>query len=1328
MSVSESASIGSIVGTFTATDPRSLPLTYSIQAAPPPRDFLLNSMNNRGVLTVACELDYETVPRYQFTVGVENSDSYRDSIDVIVDIINVDDIPTWCSESVTFFSVVEEQMTADLQLPACTDGDIPSSPSFDYSIIAGNETGLFLINGGNVSIMRPLDYETQTLHDLSVQVVQSGGSLGFNMTVIVEVVPVNEYTPQFQSTSIDFTVQESALIASTVGAISATDDDTGDDGTIVYSILSQTLHNFAIHPNTGEVIVTRSLDFETMPQSFTFNVIARDNPTVGGAQRSSTVQVRISIQDVNDNRPHFSSHIFYTRVNEQSNVGHEVLHLQCDDLDSGVNQEVTYSIDAGNNEGKFRINSTSGQVVLDSALNYEGNNTQFYNLTIECQEVEPPRGKAQASLLVSVESFNEFSPDPGANYMASVSEDTRPGTSILRVHGRDRDRGPAGTLMYFINEDNSQYCPNGTFYMDRYTGEIYLSSLLDYETGLRTIFCTILVWDSEVPRKSAGADLIVTVTNTNDVPPVCVPPVLNATVSEDSQIGHEVIALSCSDADSPLLSYSILEEEQAPFRISSAGVLVVNRSLDYETNSTYRISIEVSDGEFFYNITVFVYITGVNEHSPIFSEAVTVCNVDENEPLGTLACIVSASDDDSGLDGVLHYRISSGGSNPSDIFVVDRESGQIYLSANVDHEAESNFTFLVEAYDLGEPSLTSTTSVIINVIDLNDNPPQMDSFTSLTVSENAAMGEMVGILDCTDLDSGNNAQITLTLKSIVKVHKNGTATLTAGAPFDLDSTTGSLSVSGSLDYEMDRLYRLSIVCRDNGIPSLATFSTVSVLVQAENEFTPSFRQSEYSVDVSENTTIGSSILVISASDDDDDVQGLVSFSILALDGHPFSINPQSGIIVLTSVLDCLQNVTYTLTVVAQDGGSPPLQSQVDVFVNVVGCHLGDLIPQRIVSVGSVEENSPADTSILTVACDSTRSSLGLSYSPRYRIAEGDTSLFQINENSGMVTVSSPPDFEASAYHLLNVLCFDENNAQVSASTSTLISVTPVNEHDPEFTEDSYTFSIQEGSPLGSVAFAISASDLDNGGDGEITYSIEGDNSSQFFIDGHTGEVYLSVTLDRESQNELRLVAVASDNPEDAASRRSSSVTVNIQVTDSNDHWPQCNRTVYHVIVSPRSEQGSMILSDLGCSDVDLGLNGKLEYAFTDDTSSDLFNLDRDEGRLTLVGTLDPEDSVAHQVSVEVRDLGIPSLSTFVLVVVDVQEPPIDTSLSDGDHASHLEDEGLKNAVTITLNDVSYSLVSSIMIIVTYLIPCTISTHTCIVGYIRCSHQLSRCRC
>ena len=1234
---------------------------------------------------MAQELDYETTQRYTFRVGVENTDG-RDTIEVNIELTNVDDNPTVCAESIVVLSVIEEQSVSDLELPGCTDNDVPSSPSFDYSIITGNETGLFVVNGGNISLLRPLDYEVQTLHDLSISVVQSGGTLNFNMTVIIKVVPVNEYTPQFASSTIYLSVSESANITSTIGQIAATDNDVGNDGTIIYSILSQSSNEIIIHPNTGEVIVARTLDYETV-QSYSLTVVARDSPTGSNLPQSSTAQVQISIQDANDNRPFFTSYVYYVGVSEQNGVDYEVAHVQCNDSDASLNGEVTYSIVAGNQEGKFQVNATSGQVALAATLDYDNNNTQFYNLTIECREVQPPQGVAQTSLLVSVESFNEFRPDPGADYRASVPEDTSPGTPILQVMGRDRDSGLAGKLTYSIN-DGTPYCPERIVYIDQVTGVIYLNAPLDYESGLTLIYCTILAQDSEQPVHSNIADLrYLEVTNVNDVAPVCDPPMFNASIQENSAVGTEVLTLLCSDADSLILNYFILDA-LVPFQISSSGSLTVNDSLDYETNTFHRIPIEVSDGEFSFNTTVFVNILGINEHPPAFAQAMYICSVNENEAIGSLVCTVSASDYDSGSDGTVYYQISTG--TPRNSFIVDQGTGQIYLAASIDYESEQSFSFTIEAYDLGEPSLTASASVTISAVDLNDNHPHMESFAFFDVSETAALGERIATLNCTDVDSGLNGQLTYQLNSIVKVGMDGSETLVTSNPFTLDSSTGDLTVNTNLDYETDQLYRFSVGCRDNGTPSLVTFSTVAISVQPENEYTPSFSQSTYFVDVSESSAIGSSISMVSASDSDAGVQGDIFYLIEISDSLPFAVNPHTGVISLVASLDCLQNLTYTLIVIARDGGSPPLQSQASVDVNIINCHLGSLVPQESIYVGSVEENSPSGTAVLTVACNSTRNSLSSSYSPKYRISDSHSSVFQVDEDSGLVSVSIPPDFEAEESHLLTLQCFDENHPQISADIHTYISIYPINEHAPEFNEDPSRFSIAEGTPLGSIIFAIVATDLDSGRDGQITYSIGRNDSDHFFIDPHSGEVYLVESLDRESQDELTITVSAHDNPEDINSRRMSVSTINIQVTDSNDHWPQCSRMVYHLIVSPQTQPGSTILNDLGCSDVDLGSNGELEYTLGD---NELLAIDRNEGRLTLMKTL---ESTSYHVPITVQDRGTPSFSISVLIVIDVQEPPhsMSLSISGSDYSTLLESEGLNNAVTITLHDISLILVST----------------------------------
>ena len=994
-------------------------------------------------------------------------------------------------------------------------------------------------------------------------------------------------------------------------------------------------------------------------------------------------------------------------VSEQYGADYEVVHMQCNDSDSGLNGEVTYSIVAGNQEGKFQINATSGQVALASVLDYDNNNTQLYNLTIECQEVEPPRGMAQTSLLVSVESVNEYRPDPGADYRATVSENTLPGTSILQVTGRDRDSGLAGKLTYFIN-DNTRYCPESIIYIDQVTGVIYLNAPLDYESGLTLIYCTILAQDSEQPLRSNSADLRITVTDANDVAPVCDPPIFSASIQENSPVGNEVLTLTCSDADSSVLNYSILED-YVPFQISSSGALTVNDSLDYETNTFHTIPIEVSDGEFYFNTTVFVNVLGINEHTPVFSQTTYACSVNENEAIGSLMCTVSASDDDSGLDGTLNYQILT--STPSDSFVVNQDSGEVYLAASIDYESMQSFSLTIETYDLGEPSLTASAFITVSIVDLNDNHPHMDSFAFFEVSETAVLGEGIAMLNCTDADTGINGQVTYQLNSIIKVGADGSESLLTSNPFTLESLTGALTVNTNLDYETDRLYKLSVVCRDNGSPSLATFSMVTITLQPENEQTPSFIQPAYSVDISENTTIGSSFLMVLASDGDAGIQGDIFYSIQTSDSLPFAVNPNTGVISLVASLDCLQNLTYMLVVIARDGGSPPLQSQASVQVNIVNCHLGDLVPQDSIYIRSVEENSPSGSALLTVACNATRASLPSSYTPKYRISNSDSNVFQVDEDSGLLSVLTPPDFEARESHLLTLQCFDENHPEISADMFVYISIDPANEHTPEFNEDPYGFNVEEDTPLGSIAFIVVASDFDNGRDGEVIYSISGNDSHHFFIDPHSGKAYLIESLDHESQDQLTLTIIAYDNPEDTTFRRTTVSMLNIQVTDSNDHWPQCSRTVYHLIVPPQTEPGGIILSDLGCSDVDIGPNGEIEYTLGDNESVELFAVNRNEGRLTLIKTL---DSVSYQVPITVRDRGTPSFSITVLIIIDVQEPPysVVTSVSDSDHDSVLEAEGLKNAVTITLHDISYILVSmphtcTCHIMITH-IPCYVS--------------------
>lgn len=1290
--VDENSPIGTTISTLSATSPSGLSLTYSSESL----DFNIDSIT--GALTVGSELDYETTSTYRFRVAAtDGSNTGRG--EVTISILNRNDFAPQCSSSIVYFSVTEGQGNILFQLPNCTDNDVPSNPTFTYSIEGTN--GLFNINQeGQITLMQPLNYELQQLYDLTVIVNDTAippGPLSTSIRAIFSVNPVNEFTPTFSMPRLEFSIREDAGIGSTVGQITATDQDSGEDGLITYSINTGQTDTFTVQPTTGHLITTRSLDFELV-SSYSFTVSAADNSLIESSRRTSSTIVVVNVQDMNDNSPTFSQSVYYQEVREDSNPGSFVLQLVCRDLDSGSNQEVIYSIISGNNEGKFQIDSTSGDVTLFSALDYDNpTTTDFFTLIGQCQEVTHPFHTSVVVILLEVTSFNEFDPLPtSVEYEVFVSESTVPGTPILTVEATDRDRGQAGVLRYFFNYGSLQLnsCPLDLISIDESTGIVYLLSHLDFENGLRDIYCIATIWDSELPPRPNEADVRITVTNVNDVGPKCYPAINTVYVAENRRVGDSVFSLPCNDSDSTNLQYSMSLQTPLPFTIDSNGNLVLRSPLDYETKTSYIIPIEVTDGTFVANSSVYILVSGINEHTPVFTRPMYDCLVPENSLFGTrLLCNIQATDRDDGNDGVVNYQFSV--SHPTELFAIDDNTGDVFLTGSIDCELQSDYHLVVEAFDLGSPSFISTANITVIVSDVNDNKPETMPLTFASIPENVPTGTGVITVVCTDADQGINAEVDLQILSVLQYNENGNLDITTAMLFNINPLNGVVTVSGDIDFEVAQHYKLSILCSDHGTPSLSTQSTLFVEVMSVNEHSPVLSSPPMIVHVSESTVIGSVIEIYHATDQDRGEDGILTYSLDSLASLPFAINEQSGILTLSDTLNCEQSREYTFTVMVQDRGQPSQSTQTLVTVNITNCHLGELVPSQNVYTGRVVENAVTGTIVQTVECSSTRVNVNTEVEPVYRIIADVSGHFEISSSTGEIALLQSPDFETQHSYVISIQCYDPNYPNSASNFSVYVVVVPENEHTPEFLTEDIIVNIFESTPLGSLILQLEAFDNDDGQDGDIRYTLTGQSSSNLLLDPTTGELYLTATLDREVSDVLTFIAIAQDMPTDESTRRSSSATVTVNILDTNDNWPQCTRAVHHLIVSPQTIPFTVLLATPECTDMDIGENAELLYELGDESMEHMFEVDSLSGALTLTEELDSSDTVHFYLPLIVHDRGTPSLSTTVLVIIDVQEHdlPDNVNTDNNEYLSLVEAEGIKNSVVIVLEDFSRKLVS-----------------------------------
>ncbi|CAL4097747.1 unnamed protein product, partial [Meganyctiphanes norvegica] len=270
-------------------------------------------------------------------------------------------------------------------------------------------------------------------------------------------------------------------------------------------------------------------------------------------------------------------------------------------------------------------------------------------------------------------------------------------------------------------------------------------------------------------------------------------------------------------------------------------------------------------------VTVYFNVLDLNDNAPIFDPMSYSDEVFENITVGSSVLSVSATDQDSGVNGQVIYSIAGG--DEKNQFSIS-QNGTIYTQAPLDREEQSFYNLVVHAEDMALPPDTrhsSTVQVTIILRDVNDMAPEFVTPNETTVAENTPVNTVVMAIKAHDRDEGRNSYIEYSLEPM------------ANNRFSLGPVDGLLRISSPLDREEQANYTLLVTARDRGNPPNAHTLKIWLNVQDENDNSPIFDPKQYSSSVPENASIGLSVLQVSATDADEDLNGRVRYSIVAGD-------------------------------------------------------------------------------------------------------------------------------------------------------------------------------------------------------------------------------------------------------------------------------------------------------------------------------------------------------------------------------------------------------------------------------------------------------------
>nr|XP_046180215.1 protocadherin gamma-A4-like isoform X7 [Oncorhynchus gorbuscha] len=520
-------------------------------------------------------------------------------------------------------------------------------------------------------------------------------------------------------------------------------------------------------------------------------------------------------------------------------------------------------------------------------------------------------------------------------------------------------------------------------------------------------------------------------------------------ISESATLGSRFTLASAEDPDvglNALQSYDltpndnfILKQHTNPDG-SKYAEMVLQKPLDREEHPRLSLKLIAVDGgnpQRSGTVNIDITVLDANDNAPVFNQSVYRATVMENALQGTYIATVNASDADNGSNGVVSYSFSNLKKHLADIFNIDETTGTISVAGEIDYEKDTKYEVRVEAKDEG--GLTDTSKVVIEIIDKNDNAPVINvmSFSS-PVSEDAPTGTTIAIINVKDADSERNGQIT--------------CSLTTNLPFKIQSSLSSyytLISDGALDRETTPEYNITITATDSGSPPLSSTRTLHLRISDVNDNTPLFHQGSYSTYVTENNSPGMSIFTVSARDSDWNQNARISYLLedTQISGTPvstyISINSETGVLHAVRSFDYEQIKQLTVVVKAQDGGSPPLSSNVTVKIMIQDQN--DNTPQVLYPVQTssslVAEMVPrsADVGYLVTKVVAVDIDSGQNAWLSYKLQKAtDRALFEVGLQNGEIrTIRQVNDKDAVKQRLTVVV---EDNGQPSRSATVNVNV------------------------------------------------------------------------------------------------------------------------------------------------------------------------------------------------------------------------------------------------------------------------------------------------
>uniref|UniRef100_A0A8C5PPG5 Uncharacterized protein n=1 Tax=Leptobrachium leishanense TaxID=445787 RepID=A0A8C5PPG5_9ANUR len=901
--------------------------------------------------------------------------------------------------------------------------------------------------------------------------------------------------PQFTNISYNLFVPESTKPGEKITVVEAMSFQSKP---ITYTLLANPSSLFDINQESGELILTHAVDYES--EHHLYHMLVKAMEADSGL--SSVTEAIVHITDDNDCNPEFLRSIYsQNNILEDIPVGSSLLQVTAQDCDSGSNSEISYftqSLD-------FSI-TPQGVIQSNQRLDYERPNHLYEFVVIAIDNGNPSR-TGTASVRLRMANINDEAPIfSQAVYNTFLSEEAGPSTLVAIVHAKDPD---GDGVSYFIVEGNED-C---NFDLDSQKGILRLRKTPPPRLTKPEYLINISAVDDNSSGGSSSlsgfTQVIVGINDVNNNKPIftkCHQYSESTWVLENQAPGTFVLQVEASDTDFGLngkVKYGIMQRDgvRPYFAIDAeTGVITTTQSFDRETQREHTVSVTATDmgQEPLIGVCqITILIADVNDNDPKFENGRYQYFLREDTSVGTSFLRAAAVDDDQGVNATITYSMLS---QLPEYIQINPSTGWVYVKHPISQI--SRIIQHIIATDGGNRS--SSVELTVTITNAINRPPQWEQEQYWTsVPENITRDSKILTIKATS--QLGDPRVTYNMEEGLVPETN------YPIRFYLKSNRadGSVSVlvSEPLDYETRRFFTLKIRAQNVATFPLASFTTVYINVTDVNDNVPFFTSSAYEVTLPEGAESGTSIAQVLATDLDSDQHGKVHYVILKdinEDYLCFAIDPETGNIFTRASFDRERQASYLIEVQSQDSSESArsgMQGHPNTDTAYVRIFVGDVndnaprFPLQNYET-SVEEDKDVGYVVMTVNADDEDE--GANAKIRYQISNGnEKGIFDVVPEVGSIFLTQTLDYEQDAHFSLKLVASDgkwENHTLIC------INVINLNDEAPVFTQAEYHESVpEELADIPALVLQVSATDPDKEADqAAVRYSLHGQGANNEF--------------------------------------------------------------------------------------------------------------------------------------------------------------------------------------------------------------------------------------